>query len=305
MIDEVKADRISVVIVKDMSRFGRDYLQVGTYMEVLRKHDTRLIALNDSVDTLKGDDEFTPFRNIMNEWYARDTSKKIRSAFQAKNLAGKHTSSSVPYGYLKSEQDKNQWVVDPVAAPIVQRKISTLEQLHTVLSGVKQKASQAGAGMRKAEKRMKDIAGIQSAVAVCQEQNPIHDKYLKIGWKKRQAAFAEEHQEELRAYNKAYRYLKAQHVDLNVNLDALEAEYSKLQADHAAFARKLEQVQADLKPLNEVRYWVGQVLGPEQVEVLAKAEGKQSVVEQLRQAGEQNQKQDKAPQKEQEQKMEL
>ena len=69
MIDEVKADRISVVIVKDMSRFGRDYLQVGTYMEVLRKHDTRLIALNDSVDTLKGDDEFTPFRNIMNEWY--------------------------------------------------------------------------------------------------------------------------------------------------------------------------------------------------------------------------------------------
>ena len=121
MIDEVKADRISVVIVKDMSRFGRDYLQVGTYMEVLRKHDTRLIALNDSVDTLKGDDEFTPFRNIMNEWYARDTSKKIRSAFQAKNLAGKHTSSSVPYGYLKSEQDKNQWVVDPVAAPIVQR----------------------------------------------------------------------------------------------------------------------------------------------------------------------------------------
>ena len=121
MIDEVKADRISVVIVKDMSRFGRDYLQVGTYMEVLRKHDTRLIALNDSVDTLKGDDEFTPFRTIMNECYARDTSKKIRSAFQAKNLAGKHTSSSVPYGYLKSEQDKNQWVIDPVAAPIVQR----------------------------------------------------------------------------------------------------------------------------------------------------------------------------------------
>jgi DNA invertase Pin-like site-specific DNA recombinase len=121
LMDEVEADKISVVIIKDMSRFGRDYLQVGTYMELLRKHGTRLIALNDGVDTLKGDDEFTPFRNIMNEWYARDTSKKIRSAFQAKNLAGKHTSSAVPYGYLKSEQDKNQWVVDPVAAPIVQR----------------------------------------------------------------------------------------------------------------------------------------------------------------------------------------
>ena len=160
-------------------------------------------------------------------------------------------------------------------------KITTLEQLNTVLSGVKQKVSQARTGMRKAEKRMKDIAGIQSAVAVCQEQKPVHDKYLKIGWKKRQAAFAESHQEELKAYNKAYRYLKAQHVDLNVNLDALEAEYSKLQADHAAFARQLEQVQTELKPLNEVRYWVGQVLGPEQTEALDKAEEKQSVVDQL------------------------
>ena len=160
-------------------------------------------------------------------------------------------------------------------------KISTLEQLNAVLSGVKQKASQASTGMRKAEKRMKEIAGIQSAVAVCQEQKPVHDKYLKIGWKKRQAAFAESHQEELEAYNKAYRYLKKQHIDLNVNLDALEVEYSKLQADYAAFARQLEQVQAELKPLNEVRYWVGQVLGPEQVRVLDKLEGKNSVVKRL------------------------
>ena len=121
MIDEVRAGNVEACIIKDMSRFGRDYLQVGTYMEVLRKSDTRLIALNDNVDTLKGDDEFTPFRNIMNEWYARDTSKKVRSAFQAKNLAGKHTSSSVPYGYLKSEENKDQWVIDPVAAPIVKR----------------------------------------------------------------------------------------------------------------------------------------------------------------------------------------
>ena len=179
-----------------------------------------------------------------------------------------------------------------------QHKISTLEQLNTVLSGIKQKASQASTGMRKAEKRMKEIAWIQNAIAVCQEQKPVHDKYLKIGWKKRQAAFAEEHQEELRAYNKAYRYLKAQHVDLNVNLDALEAEYSKLQADHAAFARQLEQVQAELKPLNEIRYWVGQVLEPEQVESLDNAEGKQSVVEQLRQTRKHTQKQDKASQKE-------
>jgi len=121
MICEVEAGNISAVVIKDMSRFGRDYLQVGTYMELLRKKDTRLIALNDNVDTINGDDEFTPFRNIMNEWYARDTSKKIRSAFKAKNMAGKHTSSAVPYGYLKSPDDKNQWIIDPVAAPVVQR----------------------------------------------------------------------------------------------------------------------------------------------------------------------------------------
>ena len=120
----------------------------------------------------------------------------------------------------------------------------------------------------------------------------------------RQAAFAESHQEELKAYNKAYRYLKAQHVDLNVNLDSLEAEYSKLQVDHTAFARQLEQVQAELKPLNEIHYWVSQVLGAEQVESLDNAEGKQSVVEQLRQARERTQKQDKASREEQEQKME-
>ena len=120
----------------------------------------------------------------------------------------------------------------------------------------------------------------------------------------RQAAFAESHQEELKAYNKAYRYLKAQHVDLNVNLDSLEAEYSKLQVDHTAFARQLEQVQAELKPLNEIHYWVSQVLGAEQVESLDNAEGKQSVVEQLCQARERTQKQDKASREEQEQKME-
>jgi len=116
MIEEVKKGNVAVLLIKDMSRFGRDYLQVGTYMELLRKNGTRLIAVNDSVDTLKGDDEFAPFRNIMNEWYARDTSKKIRSAFKARNLAGKHTASSPTYGYLKSEADKDQCCSARIAA---------------------------------------------------------------------------------------------------------------------------------------------------------------------------------------------
>jgi len=87
MMNDVEDGNVAIICLKDMSRFGRDYLQVGTYMEVIRKAGVRLIALNDGVDTLKGEDEFTPFRNIMNEWYARDTSKKVRSAFQAKNIS--------------------------------------------------------------------------------------------------------------------------------------------------------------------------------------------------------------------------
>ena len=79
------------------------------------------IALNDGVDTIHSDNDIMPFRNLFNEWYARDTSKKIRSAYQAKNLAGKHTASGAPYGYIKSSDDKNQWIVDPEAAAVVKR----------------------------------------------------------------------------------------------------------------------------------------------------------------------------------------
>ena len=123
MIEEVLEGNISTIIVKDMSRFGRDYLKVGYYTEIMFvEKGVRFIAVNNNIDSAnQTDSDFTPFLNIMNEWYARDTSKKVRAGFQARNLAGKHTSSSVPYGYLKSESDKNQWVIDPVAAPIVKR----------------------------------------------------------------------------------------------------------------------------------------------------------------------------------------
>ena len=101
MISAVEEGQIAVVCVKDMSRFGRDYLQVGIYMELLRKNGVRLIALNDNVDTDKGDDEFAPFRNIMNEWYLRDLSRKQKAAIRVKGESGKPTTSSPPYGYKK------------------------------------------------------------------------------------------------------------------------------------------------------------------------------------------------------------
>lgn len=121
MMKEVEAGNVSTIVIKDMSRMGRDYLQVGQFMEMLRQRNIRLIALNDGIDSFRGDDDFTSFRNIMNEWYARDTSKKIKSTFLAKGNAGKHVASSCPYGYLKDEHDGNHWIVDPEAAAIVRQ----------------------------------------------------------------------------------------------------------------------------------------------------------------------------------------
>lgn len=118
MMKEVDAGNVSCLIVKDMSRLGRDYLKVGQIMEMLRQKGVRLIAINDSVDTFKGEDDFTPFRNIMNEWYARDTSKKIKSVFKAKGMTGKHLTGTVCYGYLWDDKREN-WIVDDEAAAIV------------------------------------------------------------------------------------------------------------------------------------------------------------------------------------------
>ena len=112
---------------EDMSRLGRDYLKVGQVMEVLRQRGVRLIAINDGVDSLKGDDDFTPFRNIMNEFYARDTSRKIRSVFKSKGMSGKHLTGTVIYGYLWDEK-REHWLVDEEAAEVVRRIFSlTLE----------------------------------------------------------------------------------------------------------------------------------------------------------------------------------
>ena len=88
-------------------------------MEILRQKGVRLIAVNDGVDSFNGDDDFTPFRNIINEWYARDTSKKIKAVMKAKGESGKTLTTIPPFGYMKSPDDKTKWVVDEPAADIV------------------------------------------------------------------------------------------------------------------------------------------------------------------------------------------
>ena len=120
MMEEVEAGRVEAIVIKDMSRLGRDYLKVGQVMEILRQRGVRLIAINDGVDSLKGDDDFTPFRNIMNEFYARDTSRKIRSVFKSKGMSGKHLTGTVIYGYLWDEK-REHWLVDEEAATVVRR----------------------------------------------------------------------------------------------------------------------------------------------------------------------------------------
>lgn len=123
MMTDVQAGLIKTIIVKDMSRFGRDYIMVGYYTEIfLPQADIRFIAVNDGVDTeYQVDNDFTPFRNIINEWYAKDTSKKIRSVLKAKGNSGKHLSVIPPFGYKKDPNDKEKWLIDDDAAQIVRK----------------------------------------------------------------------------------------------------------------------------------------------------------------------------------------
>ena len=163
-----------------------------------------------------------------------------------------------------------------------ENNIFTLDKLDSVLGETQQKANSIRSDMKKAESRMKVISGIQSAVADCQEHKAVHDKYVRIGWKTAQGIYADKHRSELDAYNRAYRFLKKNGVDLSVNLDALKAEYSQLQTSHVEYTEKLAAVQEELKPLKEIRYWVSQVLEPEQAEVKKKPEPKHSLTEKLK-----------------------
>lgn len=122
MLADIKAGKIKRVIVKDMSRFGRNYLQVGMYTEMIfPEYGVHFIAVNDGVDSVRGDSEFTAIRNVFNEMYAKDTSKKIRATWQSKGRSGEHLCTIPPYGYRKDPEDKKKWIVDEEAAAIVQK----------------------------------------------------------------------------------------------------------------------------------------------------------------------------------------
>ena len=121
VIDEIEAGHVQNLVVKNLDRIGRDYLRVGLLMETLTSKSIRLIAVGDGIDTARGEDDFAPFRAIFAEWFARDTSKKIKAVINAKGNSGKPTTNEAIYGFIKDPNDKNHWLIDEPAAGIVRR----------------------------------------------------------------------------------------------------------------------------------------------------------------------------------------
>lgn len=131
----IEADQVAILIVKDMSRLGRNYLEVGQLTETtLPLHNVRFIAINDGVDSDKGEDDFTPFRNIMNEWYAKDMSRKMRSALKTKSNQG-YAIGHPPLGYMYDSVDVKRWIIDPEGAEVV-RYIYSMRQQGTSINEI-------------------------------------------------------------------------------------------------------------------------------------------------------------------------
>ena len=237
-------------------------------------------------------------RNLRN-WIADilEVTKEVFAEMEAEKKNASPTLSALLSDYLNlrkveridwSRYGKQKATADDLKAVskamiyLKEHELFTLEDLDTALQGMNEKARAINADMKKASARMKVITGIQNAVADCQTHKAVHDKYLKIGWKARQAAFAESNKDELDSFNRAYRYLKKQGVDLNVDLEALQAEYDTLQAAHAELAGQLASIKEELQPMKDIRYWVGKVLTPEQTEAQKKPEPKHSITERLK-----------------------
>ena len=137
LIEDIQDGEVSTLITKDLSRLGRNYLETGTYIEVFfPNHNVRYIAINEGVDSIDNAQmDITPFRNIINEMYAKDTSRKIKSALHARRMQGKYMATTAPFGYQKDEKDHNHLVIDEVTAPVVELIFSIAEEgvgLHTI-----------------------------------------------------------------------------------------------------------------------------------------------------------------------------
>ena len=121
MLDEIRAGNVSTVIIKDQSRIGRDVVEVGLLKRTFDEYNVRFIAANDNLDTANGFDIMSIFRDVINEWYVADTSRKIKTVFKSRMEKGLRCSGSVAYGYLASKENKGDWIIDEEAAAVVRR----------------------------------------------------------------------------------------------------------------------------------------------------------------------------------------
>ena len=197
--------------------------------------------------------------------------------------------------------------VSKAVAYLRDHNLYTLKDLDEALQEVNSRAATIRSATKTAENRMKTITQIQKAVSVCMEHKPVKDKYVKIGWKTAQAVYAETHKDALSAFDKSFRFLKKQGLDLRVDLTALQSEFDTLAKSVEENNTKLSEVKAELQPLKDVRYWISKVIEPEQGEVEKKPEPKHSVTEKMKYLQEQKkQPEQKSPQhKQKKQNMEL
>ncbi len=218
------------------------------------------------------------------------------------NLRKAERSEWSRYGQQKGTTDDLK-TISQATVYLQRHELFTLEDLDIALQGVSEKATAIREDMQTAANRMKAITTIQNAVADCEKHKAVHDKYIKIGWKIRKEAYAESHKDELTAFNKAYRTLKKHGGDLNVDLKALQKEYDDLKISHTNLKAQLAAVNEELKPMKDIRYWVGKVLSPEQT-ATKQPEPKHSLKERLLYEQEQKKQVQKAP-KQKKQDMEL
>ena len=197
--------------------------------------------------------------------------------------------------------------VSKAVAYLRDHNLYTLKDLDEALQDVNGRAAEIRSATKTAETRMKTITQIQKAVSVCKEHKAVKDKYLKIGWKTAQAVYAETHKDALSAFDKSFRFLRKQGLDLRVDLTALQSEFDTLAKSVEENNAKLSEVKAELQPLKDVRYWISKVIEPEQGEVEKKPEPKHSLTEKMKYLQEQTkQPEQKSPQhKQKKQNMEL
>ena len=283
-IDQIPTVHMGAAVVQ-MERRGIE-TNIGNLNRDIRKANSMMAAIRSTIKNLRN--WIADIMEATKEAFAEMEAKKKNASPNLSSLLRDYMNLRKAerrdwsrYGQQKGTADDLK-AVSKAMIYLKEHELFTLGDLDTALQGVNEKAGAINAEMKKASARMKVITDIQNAVADCQTYKAVHDRYLKIGWKARQAAFAESHKDELDSFNKAFRYLKKQGVDLNVNLDALQTEYDGLKATHAELARQLAAVKEEIQPMKDIRYWVGKVLTPEQPKVTKKTEPKHSPTEQIK-----------------------